>query len=479
MRFVVALSLLGLVACSGPVEPDSSTPAAQPNIVVIVSDDQGWKDVGYHGAEFPTPNIDRLAREGVELDRFYVTPICSPTRAGLLTGRYPLRYGLQRITVKRWGTRAIPESETLIPQGLAELGYGTRAMVGKWHVGWSKRAHHPMSRGFTSFYGLGGGAVGFFSHGQLGATDWHRDWEVLEEEGYATTLLGKEAARIITDAPADEPFFVYVAFNAIHTPNDAPEELIAQFAEIEDEDRRIKAAMSTSLDAEVGRILEALEAKGVADDTLVWYFSDNGGALPSGSENAPLRDGKWAVYEGGIRVNAAIRWPNGLEGGRKLVEPLSYIDVFPTLLEVAGAPAAGAGRFDGEPVWDVISGERSREDWVFHSYFRGQKIPQNVDLTAEVLFERNAVNADPWKLVRLGPDMQMVEDPREDAELELYRLAEDPYEERDVSEEHPEDVERLLGELKAFRALQKKPIERIDFRPPADYQPTSFAIPEE
>ena len=143
--------------------------AAPPNIVVIVSDDQGWRDAGYHGAEFPTPNIDRIAAEGVELDRFCVTPVCSPTRAGLLTGRYPLRFGLQRITVKRWRPRAIPEDEVLLPRALAKAGYRIRAMVGKWHAGWSKRAPHPMSRGFTSFYGLGGGAVGFFTHQMIGA----------------------------------------------------------------------------------------------------------------------------------------------------------------------------------------------------------------------------------------------------------------------------------------------------------------------
>ena len=345
VRSLLLSSLFFLAACSAPPPGEEPATSQPPNIVLIVSDDQGWKDVSYHGAEFPTPNIDRLASEGVELDRFYVTPICSPTRAGLLTGRYPLRFGLQRITVKRWGTRAIPEDQTLIPQELEKLGYTTRAMVGKWHVGWSKRAHHPMSRGFTSFYGLGGGAVGFFSHGQYGVTDWHRDWDVLEEEGYATTLLGQEAARIVENAPDGEPFFVYVAFNAIHTPNEAPEELIEKFAEIPDSARRIKAAMSASLDAEVGRILDALDAKGVADDTLVWYFSDNGGALNSGSENAPLRGEKWAVYEGGIRVNAALRWPGGLEGGRKLTEPVSYVDVSP---DAAGSRRGGAP--SGRPV---------------------------------------------------------------------------------------------------------------------------------
>jgi len=452
--------------------------AAPPNIVLIVTDDQGWKDVGYHGAEFPTPNIDRIAREGVELDRFYVAPICSPTRVGLLTGRYPIRAGLQRITVKRWGTRAIPDSDLLIPQELAKADYQTRAMIGKWHVGWSKRAHHPMSRGFTSFYGLGGGAIEFFTKQQFGLVDWHRDWELNFDEGYATTLLGQEAARVIDSAPAGKPFFVYVAFNAIHTPNDALEEKLKQFAHIKDKRRREKAAMSASLDDEVGRILDALDRKGVADDTLVWYFADNGGAVPSGSVNEPLRDGKWAVYEGGIRVNAAIRWPGGLKGGRKLTAPLSYIDVMPTLLEVAEVSNHGGQAFDGEAVWNVVTGSKSRNNWEFHSYFQGQRIPQNDEPGRKILFERNAVNTKEWKLVRLGPDMRKVSDPKQDASLELYWMPDDPYETRDIAAENPKIVERLLAKMTEFRATQKKQLDVIGYTAPEDWKPTSFAIPE-
>ena len=169
----------------------------KPNIVIILADDMGWKDVGYHGAEFPTPNIDRIAREGVELDRFYVTPLCSPTRAGLLTGRYPIRYGLQRVTVKTWGTRAMPDDEVMSPVSLAEAGYKTRAITGKWHLGWQRRENHPMSKGFTSFLGHAGGAIGFFDHSTQGLHDWNKNWELNYEPGYSTVLIGEEAVRII------------------------------------------------------------------------------------------------------------------------------------------------------------------------------------------------------------------------------------------------------------------------------------------
>ena len=451
--------------------------AAPPNIVLILTDDQGWGDVGYHGAEFPTPNIDRIAKEGVELDRFYVTPICTPTRAGLLSGRYPLRFGLQRVTVKRWGRRAIPDHEVLLPAMLAKAGYETRAMTGKWHLGWSRRSQHPISHGFTSFYGLGGGAIEYFTHHQHGGLDWHRDLELNRDKGYATTLIGDEAVRVIEQASDEAPFFLYVAFNAIHTPNDALPQDLKRFQHIPDEQRRAKAAMTTSLDREIGRILEALDDKGVADDTLVLFLCDNGGALPSGSVNAPLRDGKWSVYEGGIRVAAAIRWPAGLPGGRKMTEPMSYVDVYPTLMRVAGVDEHGGEPLDGEDMLDLLRGERTRDDWVFHSYFRGQRIPQNSEPEREILFERNAVNTKQWKLVRLGPDAQKATDLAWDAVLELYRIDQDPHEKNDVAARHPEIVEKLLARMRKFRDTQKSPLTPVTIQPPEDWSHGDFEIP--
>ncbi len=451
----------------------------KPNIVLIVSDDQGWNDVGYHGSEFSTPNIDRIAREGVELDRFYGTPICTPTRAGLMTGRYPIRFGIQRVTIKRWGGRSITAGEVLVPGGLAKAGYSTRAMLGKWHLGWSKRAHHPMSRGFTSFYGLGGGAIGYFGLGQFGIRDWHRDWMESPDEGYSTTLIGQEAARIIEAEKNGEPFFLYVAFNAIHSPNDYENAQYERFAHIKNEKRRQLAAMTASLDAEIGRILNTLDRKGMSDDTLVWFLCDNGGVMTDGPSSFPLRDGKWSVYEGGIRLASAVRWPNGLDDGRKLTEPVSYIDVFPTLMHVAGVSDHGGQAFDGEDVWEVIRGERTRDDWELHSYFQGQRIPQNNDPNLKLKFERNAVNTKHWKLVRLGPDIQLVDDPRKDAQLELYRIDDDISESRNLAEQHPYLVENLLAKMVAFRHTQKKQLDNVTIQPGPDWKPTSFAIPAE
>jgi arylsulfatase B len=452
-----------------------------PNIVIILTDDMGWNDVGYHGAEFPTPNIDRIAREGVDLERYYVTPICTPTRAGLMTGRYPLRYGLQRVTVKTWGTRAIPDDEILIPAALEGAGYETRAMAGKWHLGWQRRSNHPLSKGFTSYLGHSGGGIGFFSHSTQGLHDWHKNWELNYEPGYSTELIGEEAVRVIEEAEGSrKPFFLYVAFNAIHTPNDYLPHHYEQFAHISDTLRREKAAMMTSLDEQVGAILDALDRTGATDDTFLLFSSDNGGSLPNGSSSDPLRDGKWSVYEGGIRVVASVRWPNGgLKGGRKLAEPISYIDMHPTLLGIAGADRLGKP-FDGEDVLDVLRGERQRDDFEFHSYFQGQRIPQNEeDPDREIPFERNAVNTREWKVVRLGPSLRMVDDPRKDAFIELYRIREDPLEKNDVEASHPEVVDDLLRRMKQFRETQKPVLEHVDIRPPDTWvKPYDLRIPD-
>lgn len=454
--------------------------ADKPNIVIILTDDMGWKDVGYHGAEFPTPNIDRIAREGIELDRYYVTSICTPTRAGLLTGRYPLRFGLQRVTVKTWGTRAIPDDEILIPASLERAGYETRGFTGKWHLGWQRRSNHPLSKGFTSFLGHSGGAIGFFDHSTQGLHDWHKNWELNYEPGYSTELIGEEAVRVIEEAEGDSsPFFLYVAFNAIHTPNDYLPKHYELFPEITDTRRREKAAMMTALDEQIGNILEALDRTGATENTFLLFSSDNGGAIPSGSLSEPLRDGKWSVYEGGIRVAAAVRWPAGIKGGRTLTEPISYLDIHPTLLRIAGVERIGKP-FDGEDVLEVLQGKAKRDDWEFHSYFQGQRIPQNEsNPNRKIPFERNAVNTNEWKIVRLGPSLRSTGDPEKDAFIELYRIQEDPYETRNVASQYTEVARALLDQMKTFRATQKAILDPVDIRPPDTWKkPYDLRIPD-
>jgi arylsulfatase A-like enzyme len=263
----------------------SATSVAQPpNIVVIVADDLGWKDVGFNGSEINTPHLDALAAGGVTLTDFYVQPTCSPTRAALMTGQSPLRHGID-FAIGKNSEGSLPLSLTILPQYLAEAGYQS-VMVGKWHLGHATTAMLPMARGFEQVYGHYTGGVGYWDHVHGGGLDWHRNGKTLREEGYATHLQGDEAVRLIRERDRQRPLFLYTAFSAPHLPNEAPAERIADYADITDEKRRVHAAMVDELDRAIGRIVATLEEEQMLDNTLLWFFSDNGGLNPGASPDA-------------------------------------------------------------------------------------------------------------------------------------------------------------------------------------------------
>lgn len=447
-------------------------PSRPPNIVILVADDLGWKDVGFHGAEFRTPHIDRIAAEGVELSRFYAMPVCSPTRVALMTGHYPIRYGLQRVTIKRWTDLGIPPEMETLPELLAHAGYTRRGVYGKWHLGTSAR-FHPYEQGFTDFVGHYGGAIDYFRHTQLDTLDWHHGFTLSEEEGYATDLIGRHATRFLQDSPQDEPFLLYVPFNAIHSPNDVTAEDWERNSDIAPEDRRRKAAMVTAMDDEVGRILDALDERGFADDTLVLFFSDNGGVSPGGSSNEPLRGRKHTLYEGGIRVVAAARWPNGgISGGRSVEAPVSVVDLYPTLRRMAGIDARRGLESDGEDVTAILTGERlERDEFEFFGYFNGRRIPGNSDAPDRERREQASVISGPWKLIRHGPNLDSASEPEADAKLELFRIRDDPNEEVDVAAQHPEVVRQLLDRVVEFRGLKPAGAMEIPLGAPEGWSP--------
>ncbi len=475
-RAAIPQGLVGTLACLGVLSAQP-TPAPRPNIVLIVADDLGWRDVGFHGAEFPTPHIDRIAREGVELDRFYATPICTPTRVALLTGRYPIRYGLQRVTIKPWTDLGIPSETETLAEILARAGYRRRGVFGKWHLGESK-SFHPYAQGFTDFAGHYGGAIDYFRHTRLEALDWHKGVELVREPGYATDLIGGHAVRFLREGRSGEPFFLYVAFNAIHSPNHATAEHLERNAGIAPENRRIKAAMTTSMDDQVGRILAALDDLDLKKNTFVLFFSDNGGVPRAGSDNGPLRGRKHTLYEGGIRVAAAARWPDGrIRGGRKIAVPVSVLDVYPTMIALAGTEPDRAGGLDGENVLPILRAEvDARNDFRYHGYFNGQNIVGNSELSDAERFERNALIEGQWKLVREGPNLDSQLGPRTNATLELFRITEDPYERDNVVAAHPEVVSDLLAKMMRFRSLKPRDAMPIPlgqpqgWHPPADWR---------
>ena len=321
-------------------------PAARPNIVFILADDLGWKDVGYHGGSIKTPNIDKLAAEGTRLEQFYVQPVCSPTRSSLMTGRYPMRYGLQVGVVRPWANYGLPLEERTLAQGLKEAGYAT-AICGKWHLGHLNSQYLPTSRGFDHQYGHYNGALDYFTHIRDGGLDWHRDDQPLREEGYTTDLLADESVRLIERHDAARPLFLYVPFNAVHSPFQAPQSYIDQYRHIQAKNKRIYAAMVTSMDDAIGQIVSALDKRGIRQNTLIVFCSDNGG-VASVSDNGLLRGQKAELYQGGVRVPAVVVWPGVLKAGAVVDEPLHIVDMFPTLLKLAGSTLEQPLPLDGK-----------------------------------------------------------------------------------------------------------------------------------
>jgi arylsulfatase A-like enzyme len=283
----------------------------------------------------------------------------------------------------------------------------------------------------------------YFSHKREGELDWHRDFETCRDEGYSTDLIGREAVRFIQKSPTAEPFFLYVPFNAPHNPLQAKEEDRARYGWIKDKRRRIYAAMVDSLDQAIGKILTALDDRGLAENTFVLFFSDNGGVTRNGS-NGPLRAGKGSVYEGGVRVPAVVRWPAGIPGGRKVDGVMGYIDVYPTVKRLAGITSPDLRPLDGRDMLDVIRGraEAPERDWF--SYI-AQGSP-----------EKTAVRTGMWKLVVVGGSVLEVKvgESAPGPSIELFRIDRDPYEKTDCAEKHPDVVASLLERLQSLRRLK-------------------------
>jgi arylsulfatase I/J len=436
-------ALAGLLAEAG-TRASAAEPAPPPNIVYILADDLGWKDVGFHGSDIATPNLDRLAATGAELEAFYVQPMCTPTRAALLTGRYPLRYGLQTGVIPSGGRYGLATDEWLLPQALHEAGYAT-ALIGKWHLGHAERKYWPRQRGFDQFYGALVGEIDHFKHTAHGVGDWYRDNTPIEEPGYDTTLFGDEAVRLIGAHEAKRPLFLYLAFTAPHTPYEAPGEYLDRYPHIADPLRRAYAAMITAMDEQIGRVVAALDAKGMRQNTLIVFHSDNGGtrsakltgesvvkgALPP--DNGPYRDGKGTLYEGGTRVVAIANWP-GRIGPGKVGGMLHVVDMYPTLLGLAGGTTARSKPLDGMDVWPTISaGAQSPR----------REIVYNVDPFV------GAVREGDWKLVWTGllP-----------GRMELFDVAADPSEEVDLAEKNPETVAALRQRIADLARQMVEPL---------------------
>lgn len=440
-----------------------------PNILYIVADDLGWKDVGFHGSDIKTPYLDDIAAKGAKLEQFYAQPMCTPTRAAIMTGRYPMRYGLQTAVIPQGHTYGLPTDEWLLPQALKDAGYET-AIIGKWHLGHADRKFWPLQRGFDYQYGPLIGEIDYFTHKVDGKVDWYRNNEVVDEEGYSTTLLGNDAVRLIQGHDPNVPLFLYLAFNAVHTPYQAPQNYLDQYKNIEDPSRRAYAASATAMDDQIGRVIAALEQKKMLENTLIVFQSDNGGTrdpmfagaitdmskvvLPA--DNGPYRDGKGSLYEGGTRVVALASWPGHIKEGITVNEMIHTVDLYPTLVGLAGEKLGKNKPLDGVDVWSTIS--------------EGKPTPRT-EIVYNIEPFRAAIREGDWKLIwhTLLPE-----------QVELYNIAQDPAETKNLAAEQPDKVSALQRRINELAAQSEKPILlQIEFKNIIERMHLSPALPSE
>ena len=419
--------------------------ADKPNIVIILTDDLGWGDVSYHGGFIPTPNIDQLAEDGVELNRFYANPVCSPTRASLLTGLHIFNHGVVRPFMNPAAEQTgMPPELKIMPQYFKEAGYQT-ALSGKWHLGMAKEEFWPTNRGFDTSYGHMSGGIGYFDHTAAGRLDWHRNGKSLVEEGYSTELIANEAINIIQNKDKDRPLFLYVAFNAPHTPIEAPLKNIKSFDYLDDKKDQVYAANVNALDFEIGKILNAIEEEGILNETIILFFSDNGpvfdidpivkviapNLINAKGSTAGLKGSKTSALEGGIRVPAVIWWKGVIEKSKS--DQFFFVqDILPTLLSASGISISNNTKFDGKDKWINLTTNTIIP-------------PENAFIGSRVISDERALFNDEWKLYSSKPQLIPVS-----ASYKLFNIIKDPYEKNDLSEVKSEVFKKMKKTITSY-----------------------------
>jgi len=434
----LALSIVGTAYAEG-----------QPNIVYILADDLGWKDVGFHGGSIRTPHLDRLAASGAVLNAMYAQPFSTQTRAALMTGRYPMRYGLQTMSILPSSRFGLPPEERTLAQALKQAGYST-AFIGKWQLGHAQPEFWPTRRGFDYFYGTLSGQVDAVLR-KTSAADWRRNEQPLREDGYVTTLLAKDAVRVIERHDGTHPLLLMLSFTAPAASSGAPKEFLEPYRELPEAAQRNYAAAVSALDHAVGEVLTALERRQMLDNTLIVFQSDNGGALPTkyltgdgdvrdfAADNGIFREGKGSLYEGGVRVVAVVSWPGKIKPGSTVLQFLHVSDMFATILKLAGASLEQPKKLDGMDMFAVIA--------------QGQLSPRR-QLLINVDDFVGAVRVGEWKLIVYAPLP---------VRIELFNVANDPEEAENLATRYPERVKELMAVLSdyAYDMMPSKYLEEL------------------
>jgi arylsulfatase A-like enzyme len=423
-------SLIVLFSCVS-ISTAQDTPARKPNVVLIVADDLGYADIGVQGIakDVKTPNIDSIAANGVRFTNGYVScPVCSPTRAGLLTGRYQQRFGFE------WNPKGPPEErmfglpldQATLPGQMKKAGYAT-GMVGKWHLG-HQAGMLPHERGFDEFFGFAGGAHRYFQTEQ-GPNAIQRNGTPVEKIGYLTDDFTREALAFI-DKNKDKPFFLYLPYNAVHTPQAAPEKYTSRFADVTDEKRKLMLAMLAGMDDGVGQVLAKLREAMLEENTLVIFFSDNGGPTrANASLNTPFRGGKGETLEGGIRIPFMMQFKGRIPAGTVDERMVIQLDLVPTILTLAGAPLPTS--LDGKDLLPFLTADNKE---TIHDTFYWRFGP------------RRAIRSGHWKLQWNG-----------DETPHLYDMTKDPSESTDLAAANPKVVAQLMDDWKKWDAQLMPP----------------------
>jgi len=446
IKLVAAITTAFMLSAGNNIQEIQAAPKKHPNVVVILADDLGFSDISCHGGNTPTPNTDNFINQGVELGNFMVTPLCSPTRAGLMTGRYPARLNIAPFVINPKVKINLAREEVTLAEAFKSAGYKT-ACIGKWHLG---ETISPNEQGFDYYQGNLSGGVDYFTQAHMGhgEHDWFENGKPCKPNKYTTDVIADRAVQYIKKS-GPKPFFLYLPFTAIHTPIQASEKYLKRVPEyITDDTKRTYSAMIIALDNAVGKIIKALDNKGITNDTIVVFASDNG-ATPDGV-NLPFRGGKHTVYQGGVHVPAAVSWPGHIKGLRLVDKLITIEDLYPTLLKLTGVKRPKGPPLDGYDVSETII----------------KNAPSPRQAYCWIWFYCDAILMGDWKLIRRWN------------ELELYNLKNDIGETRNLADEKPDTADMLVDKLDAWHKSVNSYPSHVPVRldKPAEAKPSGDVI---